>query len=1034
MPINTAAHRTPSAGRARLPILIAAWLLIAAMALIGSGLPETAHAQAKRGAIPSPTLASNVPGQLVINWATPDPAPTDYRIRWANTDLGFPSYTAANEPERGNEYPLGDVNTLTLSNLTPGDSYKVQIRSRYYNADRSVHESSGPWTATATIRVMDEPAEPPQSDDQERTPTPTPMPMDENDDPPAAPMGLTVSRVGHSVLTLTWNDPQDANITGYRILRGTAADSLSTIQADTGSNGTEYEDDTVAAETTYFYAVLALSAAGNGPQSTILSATTPAAPKSKEQPPRRVGPRQINTSQALVSNLDQSVNLDEFFSQYDLAQGFTTGTNATGYTLSSVDVVLTVPSAFGFPVMKLFSGSANGTEVAALTAPASASTGATVYTYTVPAVITLTNNTSYWVMGEGVAGAAWITVSSVNEDATPAPGWSIADHIRFRSSSSTGAFDELGVISPFKIRVNGTINPLGPNQPPAFPGSSQTVTVDENATSGNLGLTPATDPENNELAYSVSGRDADAFREDFILQPVTAALRVNPNATIDYESRRSYRVTISVHDSRNTAHSPDTTIDDTLALTINVNNLDEPGAVEISSKNPEVGTAIQATVTDPDGNVRSITWQWYRGASQSGSFSAIADDATGSSYTPVQADVLQYLKAKATYTDGHGAAKEAEAIIQKATIPESTNQAASFRSERITLNVPDNSPNGDQVGDVSATDPNGDQLYYQLHHASVLDYQADFFERVFNLGYTNGLITVRDDTLLNYEGSEPLIVTIKLTDDKDPFGNYEKTWVWDDTTTLTINVINVDEPGTLDLEHVRSTTGAPTEVDTSFARLSDPDGVNRVVSWEWFRGDTSTGPFTEIDSGPFSDGTQSGFRPEESDIGKYLKVKVTYADVFSTKVIEQIMGPVERWVSPYPDYAFWPGRWTDSGDLAVGGTQTGVIQGGFLSNGRYIRDVPEFFELTGMTAGTTYEVNLSGPGYGVSDIMGFYTIDTEGGGLFFKSRGDGQPAGYTSAQLRHVLFTPRSAVRIFVGITGAFAAENLTYIVALSSR
>ena len=61
------------------------------------------------------------------------------------------------------------------------------------------------------------------------------------DHPPAAPTGLTTSDIEHDSLTLTWNDPHDANITGYRILRGTAADSLSTIQADTGSNGTEYD-------------------------------------------------------------------------------------------------------------------------------------------------------------------------------------------------------------------------------------------------------------------------------------------------------------------------------------------------------------------------------------------------------------------------------------------------------------------------------------------------------------------------------------------------------------------------------------------------------------------------------------------------------------------------------------------------------------------------------------------------------------------------------------------------------------------------
>ena len=78
----------PTASRTRLPILIAAWLfIIAATVTMSSGLPGTAQAQAERGAIPSLTLHSTEPGQLVISWESPDPAPTDYRIRWANTDL-----------------------------------------------------------------------------------------------------------------------------------------------------------------------------------------------------------------------------------------------------------------------------------------------------------------------------------------------------------------------------------------------------------------------------------------------------------------------------------------------------------------------------------------------------------------------------------------------------------------------------------------------------------------------------------------------------------------------------------------------------------------------------------------------------------------------------------------------------------------------------------------------------------------------------------------------------------------------------------
>ena len=260
MPMNAAARRDPSArGWVRLSILIAALLLVAAMVLSVSGLAGTAQGQAGSGAIPSVALVSNEPGQLVITWQAPDPAPTDYRIIWTHTSLDYLSYKDSNEAERGNVYPVGGVTTLTLNDLTPGENYKVQIRARYYNADRSVHERSGPWTAVATQRVKNH--------------------------PPAEPTGLTAAQVGHSVLTLTWEDPQDANITGYRVLRGPDAGSLSTIETDTGSASTEYTDATVAAETTYFYAVLALSADGDGPQSSAISATTPAAPPPADPPP-----------------------------------------------------------------------------------------------------------------------------------------------------------------------------------------------------------------------------------------------------------------------------------------------------------------------------------------------------------------------------------------------------------------------------------------------------------------------------------------------------------------------------------------------------------------------------------------------------------------------------------------------------------------------------------------------------------------------------------------------------------------------------
>ena len=170
-------------------------------------------------------------------------------------------------------------------------------------------------------------------------------------------------------------------------------------------------------------------------------------------------PSSSTVQRVLVSNIGQTVitqndNSGEL-AALDAAQEFTTGSNETGYTLSSIDLELTVASTSNFPVVKLFSGSANGTEVATLTAPTNASTGKTTYTFTVPTAITLEGDTSYWVMAE-TGGGTWHTVGFA-EDATPALGWSIADRDEFRGFSSTGPFTT-GADVALMIRVNGTVN------------------------------------------------------------------------------------------------------------------------------------------------------------------------------------------------------------------------------------------------------------------------------------------------------------------------------------------------------------------------------------------------------------------------------------------------------------------------------------------------------------------------------------------------------------------------------------------------
>ena len=93
---------------------------------------------------------------------------------------------------------------------------------------------------------------------------------------------------------------------------------------------------------------------------------------------------------------------------------------------------------------------------------------------------------------------------------------------------------------------------------------------------------------------------------------------------------------------------------------------DRPGTVTLRSTQPRVGAALSAALSDPDGSISNISWQWAW-STNGGAASAV--------YTPVAGDVGKYLRAVASYTDGHGPGKSAQATstnrVQGATPPTS---------------------------------------------------------------------------------------------------------------------------------------------------------------------------------------------------------------------------------------------------------------------------------------------------------------------------------------------------------------------------
>ena len=318
------------------------------------------------------------------------------------------------------------------------------------------------------------------------------------------------------------------------------------------------------------------------------------------------------------------------------------------------------------------------------------------------------------------------------------------------------------------------------NNPPEFTDTAPaTRSVDENTASAtNIGAAvAATDLESDTLVYGLTGTDASSFTLD------TASGQLKTSASLDFETDSSYSVNVTVHDGKNAVGVDDTTVDATIAVTISVNNLDEAGTVTLPATFTG-GTAATASVSDLDGTVSGASWRWARGSTATGSFSNISG-ATSAGYTPVAADVGEYLRASVTYTDPQGSGKTASAVSSSAV--EAGNAEPTFDDgATATRTLPENSAAGVDVvgGVVAATDGDSDTLTYSLSGADAARFEID----------SSGQIKVKTGSTptFNFEATKKSYsVTVRVRDSKDAAGNADTDN--DDTIAVTIDLTNVNE-------------------------------------------------------------------------------------------------------------------------------------------------------------------------------------------------------------------------------------------------
>ena len=385
----------------------------------------------------------------------------------------------------------------------------------------------------------------------------------------------------------------------------------------------------------------------------------------------------------------------------------------------------------------------------------------------------------------------------------------------------------------------------------------------------------STDPEGSRIEWNVRGVDAAdfeisstgvlTFKDSPDYENPTDRARDVADLNNDGDTNdpgeaefapidNKYQITVSATEMRAGANAPLPAKRTDMPLTVIVGNVDDPGEVTLQWLQPEVGTPITATLTDPDGfpvSPAASTWTWstskvggildvtdeshWNEVTGAGATIIDANENTVSSYTP-QGDTVaadddsavdegKHLRVRVVYEDAHGAGKTRYGISMNPVRAEVSspgdNGSPDFGQEEDTRTVPESTAMGDPVGDrVTAIDPDDDTLTYELMAA---DDPNDRDDEFFEIDRALGQIMVAQELDYDAVGDRTAAATageyMVIVRATDPSGLA-------DNITITITAENVNEDPTVtgraELSVAEGITGA------AYVGLPDAPGIDAL--------------------------------------------------------------------------------------------------------------------------------------------------------------------------------------------------------------
>ena len=211
---------------------------------------------------------------------------------------------------------------------------------------------------------------------------------------------------------------------------------------------------------------------------------------------------------------------------------------------------------------------------------------------------------------------------------------------------------------PVTINVRDLNETPVESQPLTIAGDAAVSDYAEGQADTTVGVYNATGGSADSATWTLSGTDMD----DFMLDPDTGGASVTLkfmsvpdfDTPTDANMDNVYMVTLTAEANGVTAPSLD--------VTVTVTNADEMGSVMVTPTPAVGGTELTASLTDPDGGVTNIVWDWWVDDAMDGTFEEQIAGELSATFTPTTDQEGRYIKARAQYDDAQGMDKVAASM------------------------------------------------------------------------------------------------------------------------------------------------------------------------------------------------------------------------------------------------------------------------------------------------------------------------------------------------------------------------------------